>query len=408
MKCRNCNAETDFTVIDLGSAPLSNGYLSPDDLDSPESWLPLRVHLCGQCWLVQAEDFVSRTEMFTDNYAYLSSASTSWLQHCETFANQIAARENLSSDSLVVEIASNDGYLLQFFQALGIPSVGVEPTRLAASISRAQGIRTEECFLGVESAGKIVEKYGAADLVVANNVLAHVPDLDDFVTALANLLSQDGILSVEFPRVTCLIDNSQFDTIYHEHYSYYSLHSVIDVFSRRGLKVFDAEEISTHGGSLRIYATRDRNDLRRVSENTLKLLSQEQKMGVLSQSYYSSLATEARAIANSLQGFLADCCTRNLRVAGYGAAAKGNTLCNFSGVRADQIEYVADRSIAKVGRFTPGSRIPIVSAEYLVQDSPDVVIVFPWNIADEVIPSLREKMSTATKFVTFVPSMKVH
>lgn len=407
MKCRNCGSETDFTMLDLGTAPLSNGYLTSEDLDMPEMWLPLRVHVCTQCWLVQAEDFVSRTEMFTHDYAYLSSASTSWLEHCRSFATHIVAEEGLSVNSLVVEVASNDGYLLQYFDDLGVPSVGIEPTHVAASISRERGIRTEECFLGRDSARSIVTKYGPADLVVANNVLAHVPDLEDFVSALSHLLSRDGILTVEFPRVTCLIDGFQFDTVYHEHYSYFSLHSVADVLSRRGLKIFDIEEISTHGGSFRIYATHESNLTRTANEEVQRLLSFENDLGVTTTAYYSSLASEARGIADSLQSFLAECFAKNLRVVGYGAAAKGNTLCNYAGVRADQIEYVADRSVAKIGRYTPGTRIPIVSAEFLHHDSPDFVIIFPWNIADEVVAELRGKLPSSTKFVSFIPKLEV-
>lgn len=388
MKCRSCGTEDLARIIDLGTSPLSNGYITEDGLAASEVWLPLRVQVCLKCWLAQTEDFISETDIFTSEYAYFSSMSESWLQHASRFVDSVVARFNLDHRSHVVEVAANDGYLLRFFQTKGIPCLGIEPTASTAKVARQLGLEILEIFLDESTASDVVEGHTQADLVVGNNVLAHVPDIAGFARALRMLLKPDGILSVEFPSVTTLIDGSQFDTIYHEHFSYLSLTSVAHVFGESGLSVFDVEEIPTHGGSLRVYAQREDHGQRTVEPSVEQRMAYERFRGVNTVPYYMSLQAAADRIKRDLLNFLIDTIESGRSIAGYGAAAKGNTLLNYAGVRPDLLPYVVDRSPGKVGKYLPGSRIPILPVEAIQQHQPDRILVLPWNIADEVVSLL--------------------
>lgn len=408
VRCRNCGNGDSLPLIDLGSAPLSNAYLTADTLRAPESWFPLQVRVCNRCWLAQTEDYLDSSEIFTDDYAYFSSASSSWLKHAERFVADASRRLNLSSSSFVVEIAANDGYLLQYVQARGIPCLGIEPTASTAAAGRARGLEMAEVFLGVDTAKTVLSTYGPADLVVANNVLAHVPNLDDFVVGMRELLDANGVVSIEFPTITSLVDGGQFDTIYHEHYSYLSLHSVTSILQTRGLTVFDVEPIPTHGGSLRVFAQRTDTGRRPTATSVHEYSAFETERGVLTPTYYSGLQAQAETVKNDLVNFLIDCRRTGLRVGGYGAAAKGNTLLNFSGIRPDLLPYVVDRSPSKAGKFLPGSRIPIVDEESLRADRPDFILLLPWNIKAEVAAQLSYTSEWGGRIVTAVPELRTY
>lgn len=403
MICRNCGAGVDNVILDLGTAPPSNHYLTRESLNRPEVWFPLKVHLCEGCWLVQTEDFLAREEIFRSDYAYFSSTSTSWLAHAEEYVRGVADRFLLNENSLVVEVAANDGYLLQYVAARGIPCLGIEPTSAAATVGRARGIDYEELFLGRDTAQTIVTNRGLADLVVANNVVAHVPDLDDFLLGLRALLKPTGVLTIEFPLVTNLIRGSQFDTVYHEHYSYFSLSSLLDSCGRRGLRIFDLEHLSTHGGSLRVYIQRVDSGSRTVSPQVTAALADETRQGVRRRGYYSRIQDHAVQAKTALLNLLLDAKKEGVKVAAYGAAAKGNTLLNFAGIRPDLIPFVVDLSPSKQGKFLPGSRIPILGVEALYEHRPGLVIVFPWNLKDEIREQLRFVTSWGANLYTVVP-----
>lgn len=403
MNCRNCQGSNLTRFLDLGTSPVSNGYLTQDQLSMSEEWIPLRVVICADCWLAQTEDFVTGQDVFTPDYAYFSSMSQSWLDHSAKYAAATADRFHLDETCFVIEVASNDGYLLSSVQQRGIPCLGIEPTASTAAAAREKGIETLEVFLSTTTATEIVSNYGQADLVVANNVLAHVPDIVDFSKSLASLLKPNGVLTVEFPRITTLIDQSQFDTVYHEHFSYLSLHSVTSVFERAGLEVFDVEELDTHGGSLRVFAQHHDCDTHVCTDRVKKVLDFEIHAGLLTMGYYSKLQLEAENIKLEFLRFLLEAKDRGLSVAGYGAAAKGNTLLNFAGVKADLLPYVVDRSNSKAGKFLPGSRIPIFEIDHLIGNEPDVIIVLPWNLVPEIHIFLRKNMNLSSKMVRMIP-----
>lgn len=406
MKCRHCQAPLSSTFVDLGSAPPSNAYLTEADLKQPELWYPLRVLVCSACRLVQTEDYAGASEIFTDSYAYFSSYSRSWLEHAEQYVSAMVQRFGLSEKSLVVELAANDGYLLQYVQARGIPCIGVEPTASTAQAARAKGIEIIENFFGVGLAEEMIEQSRLADLIAANNVLAHVPDINDFVSGVALLLKEDGVATFEFPHLLNLVANNQFDTIYHEHYSYLSLSSVSRIFERNGLAVFDVEEIPTHGGSLRVYAQRDTSRRSRAAA-VGKLLDRERSVGVLTDAYYAGFQSRTDRVKNDFLRFLVDAKREGKKVAGYGAAAKGNTLMNYAGVRPDLMPYVVDKSPAKQGKFLPGTRIPIVSEERIRREHPDFVVVLPWNLWDEVTTDLSYMRDWNGRCVRAVPELQV-
>lgn len=407
MKCRHCQSSLTLSFADLGSSPPSNSYLTQDKLSAPERWYPLRVLTCTNCWLVQTEDFAKRDEFFSADYAYFSSFSDSWLKHSEAYVAAMVGRFGLDAGSLVVEVASNDGYLLQYVKARDIPTLGIEPTASTAKVAREKGIETIEEFFGVDLAQRLVNEGKAADLTAANNVLAHVPDINDFVAGFATLLKPGGVSTFEFPHLMRLVEGAQFDTIYHEHYSYLSLTAVTRIFAANGLAVFDVEEITTHGGSLRVFAQRSDSGQQAVSERVAAMLEREGAVGVTTEGYYASLQQAAERIATELVAFLAEARQQGKTVAGYGAAAKGNTLMNFAGVRPHLLPWIVDRNPAKQATLAPGTRIPIVAEEHIRAERPDYIIILPWNIRAEVMEQLSYIREWGGKFVVAVPSLTV-
>ncbi|CAN7729016.1 class I SAM-dependent methyltransferase [Acidovorax sp. LjRoot66] len=406
MKCRHCASPVTLPLADLGTAPPSNAYLREPALHAPERWYPLRVLVCENCWLVQTEDFAAADALFDADYAYFSSFSSSWLAHAKAYVDDMAERLSLGAHSQVVEVAANDGYLLQYVAGRGIPCLGVEPTASTAAAARARGIEVVEQFFGVALARTLVANGRAADLTVANNVLAHVPDINDFVAGFAVLLKPQGVATFEFPHLLQLVQQCQFDTLYHEHFSYLSLTAVQRIFAANGLTVTDVQELPTHGGSLRVFAQRSDTDLK-PEERVGHLLAREAAAGVASAAFYSGFQSESLRIKRELLIFLLDCHARDLKVGAYGAAAKGNTLLNFAGVRADLLPYVVDRNPAKQGQYLPGSRIHIVDEEHLRAHRPDRVLILPWNLQDEVVAQLDYVRDWGGQFVVAVPRLEV-
>ena len=406
MRCRHCGAPVHARFLDLGTAPPSNAYLDAARLDGPEAWFPLRVLVCETCWLVQTEDFAGREALFTEDYAYFSSYSTSWLEHARHYVAEMIERFGLGAHSRVVEVAANDGYLLQYVRQAGIPAYGIEPTASTAAAAIAKRIDIVQSFFGVALAERLVAEGRGADLIVANNVLAHVPDINDFVGGFARLLKPGGVATFEFPHLVSMVRECQFDTAYHEHYSYLSLLAVERVFAANGLTVFDVQQLPTHGGSLRVFA--QRADGRRAATPALAALrALEQEAGVATPAFYAGFQRAAEAIKDDLLRFLLDARRDRTRVAAYGAAAKGNTLLNFAGVRADLLPYVVDRNPAKAARFLPGSRIPIVTEDRLRSHRPDMILILPWNLKDEVMAQLTYARAWGARFVTAVPALQI-
>ena len=407
MKCRHCQSDLRLPLINLGSAPPSNAYLTSVTLRRPEKWFPLKVLVCENCWLVQAEAYSRAAELFNDEYAYYSSFSTQWLAHAKTYVTAMAKRFNLSRQSQVVEIACNDGYLLQFVQELKIPCLGVEPTTGTAAAARSKGITVIEEFFGASLAKKLVALGHQADLTAANNVLAHVPDIRDFVVGFTLLLKQQGVATFEFPHLLRLIAENQFDTIYHEHFSYFSLTAVRGIFAENGLTVFDVEEHPTHGGSLRVFAQRTDSGSHPINRRVSDLIQIEAEAGMRSKAFYTGFQARAEMVKNDFVSFLIDAKRQGKKVAAYGAAAKGNTLMNFAGIRPDLIHYVVDKNPAKQGKFMPGSHIPIVAPSMLLEKRPDYLVILPWNIADEVKEQNNTLAKMGTRFVTAVPRLEI-
>lgn len=405
VRCRACGSSTLAPFIDLGSAPLSNGYLTEEGLHAPEAWLPLKVNVCTRCWLAQTEDYLPSSEIFTHDYAYFSSASRSWLMHAENFVKDAVERFQLNASNMVIEIASNDGYLLQYVQERGIQSLGIEPTASTAAVARSLGLEIVEEFLQADSGAAIAERHGKADLVIANNVLAHVPDVNDFLKGVTHLLKEDGVFIAEFPRLTSLVDGGQFDTIYHEHYSYLSLHSVAKMFANHGIEVFDALEVETHGGSLRVFGQLSIGGKNAIQASVERILDFERKRGLTDLAYYQTLQERAVQSKSEFLGFLLKCKEQGKLVVGYGAAAKGNTLLNFAGVRPDLLPFVVDKSESKVGRYLPGSRIPILHEDEIKRTRPDYLLILPWNITREVTEQLAYVREWGAVFVTAIPQI---
>jgi SAM-dependent methyltransferase len=406
MNCRHCGAALNLQFVDLGSAPPSNAYLTTHALQGPEAWLPLRVLTCTCCWLVQTEDYAGAEQIFTDDYAYFSSFSKTWLDHAESYVGAMVDRFRLSSRSRVVELAANDGYLLQFIAARGIPCLGVEPTASTAASARAKGLEIVQEFFGVRLARTLAGGQLKADLVVANNVLAHVPDINDFLSGITILLSDGGVATFEFPHLLNLVKYNQFDTIYHEHFSYLSLTAIRRIFEHNGLAGFDVEELPTHGGSLRVYA--DHLEASRTPSHAVEdVLQRERSAGLDRAEFYSGFQWRVERAKNDFLHFLLQAKESGKQVAAYGAAAKGNTLLNYAGVRRDLISYVVDRNPAKQGKYLPGSRIPIVSEDHIRQERPEYVVILPWNISSEVTHDLEYIRHWDGKFVTAIPEMRI-
>lgn len=406
-RCRHCDAPLSLKLIDLGTAPPSNAYLTAEQLSAPELWYPLRVLVCERCWLVQTEDYAARESLFTADYAYFSSTSASWLAHAKAYVGAMTQRFALGDGDFAVEIASNDGYLLQYFRERAIPCLGVEPTKATADAARARGLEVAGEFFGSDTARRLRQRYPAASITAANNVLAHVPDINDFVAGFAIMLRPDGVATFEFPHLLELMRGLQFDTIYHEHYSYLSLTTVATIFARNGLSIFDVERLPTHGGSLRVFAQRSGDGKRRVEASVDAILKQEQAAGVTRRAYYETLQPAAERIKDGLLAWLVEAKRAGLKVAAYGAAAKGNTLLNFAGVRCDLVRYVVDRSPGKQGRFLPGSRIPIVSEDHLRADRPDRVLILPWNLRAELEAQLAYIRDWGGQLIAAVPEVTV-
>jgi len=407
MKCRHCQAELTVSLIDLVTSPPSNAYLTQQQLQATEIYFPLRVLVCTDCWLVQTEDYAGADELFSSDYAYFSSFSSSWLKHSEQYVANMADRFDLDWQSHIVEVAANDGYLLQYAKERGIPCLGIEPTNSTADAARKKGIEIIEAFFGVELAKKMVAQGKQADLTVANNVLAHAPDINDFVDGFATLLKPAGVSTFEFPHLLRLVSENQFDTIYHEHYSYLSLTAVKKIFESNGLSVFDVETLPTHGGSLRVYAQRTDTGGHQTSDNVIKILDQEKSAGMSSVDFYVGFQDKADRVKNDFISFLIEAKCTDKTVAGYGAAAKGNTLINYAGVRQDLLSYVVDLNPAKQDKFLPGSRIPIVGEKYIRETQPDYVVIFPWNLRSEVVEQLSYISEWGAKFVVAVPELEV-
>lgn len=405
MNCRHCARPLRHNFLDLGFAPPSNAYLTDDDLSRPEKYYPLRVKFCDGCWLVQTEDYANANELFSPDYAYFSSTSSSWVKHARDYSDHVIERFNLRSNSQVVEIASNDGYLLHNFVSAGIPCLGIEPTTSTAKAAEARGIPVLREFFGEALAQKLRAQGVGADLIIGNNVYAHVPDINDFTRGLARLLKPEGVITLEFPHLLELIRNNQFDTVYHEHFSYLSLSVVERIFSTAGLRVWDVDQLSTHGGSLRVFgclATCKRKSTNRIKE----LITQEKQEGLGQLDTYVAFQAHADKVKNELLAFLIEQKRAGKSVVGYGAAAKGNTLLNYAGVKHDLLPYVCDAAPSKQGKHLPGSHIPILPPNKLRQETPDWVLILPWNIADEVCDQLADLATVGTRFLSAVPEIR--
>jgi SAM-dependent methyltransferase len=403
--CRFCGAALDLVFADLGSSPLANSYLAAEQLSQAESFYPLCVRVCERCWLCQLPEQASPEEIFGD-YAYFSSYSTSWLEHARRYVELVSARFGLGAAHQVVEIASNDGYLLRWFRERGVPVLGVEPAANVAEAARALGIPTEVRFFGEEAARDLAARGFAADLLLGNNVLAHVPDLNDFVAGLAILLEPTGVLTMEFPHLVRLVDENQFDTIYHEHFSYFSLVAVERVFAAHGLELFDVEELRTHGGSLRVYA-QHRGGAQPVGPRVGELVARERALGVESRAYYEAFAEKVRETKRKLLSFLIEAKRAGKSIAGYGAPAKGNTLLNYCGVREDFLDYTVDASPHKQGRFLPGTRLAIYPPARILETRPDYVLILPWNLRDEIAAQMSAIRDWGGRFVVAIPEVTV-
>ncbi|AUG54575.1 class I SAM-dependent methyltransferase [Thalassospira marina] len=406
MKCRHCTTELRHTFLDLGYAPPSNAYLKEEDLCKPEVYFPLRIMVCDQCWLVQTEDYAEAEELFSSEYAYFSSTSKSWLAHAERYATAMIEKCSLGTESLVVEIASNDGYLLRNFVAKNIPCLGIEPTASTAVVAEQQGIPVLREFFGQALAQKLVADGQQADLIAGNNVYAHVPDINDFTRGLKTLLKSGGTITLEFPHVMRLIEFTQFDTVYHEHFSYLSLYTVQRIFKAAGLRVADVEELSTHGGSLRVFGCHD-DDPRPASSAVTDILNEEEKCGLQDIVIYRDFQDRADSVKNNLLTFLLQAKNDGKTVAAYGAAAKGNTLLNYAGIKPDLLPFVCDAAPAKQGKYMPGSHISIMPPRQLDEKNPDYLIILPWNIYPEIRHQYSNLADLGTKFVTAVPELTI-
>lgn len=408
MQCRFCKTGLEHVFIDLVNSPASNSFLTKEQLNEPETFYPLKVYTCHKCFLVQVDEYKKSDAIFDSNYAYFSSYSTSWLAHAKKYTDVMTERFGFNESSQVIEIASNDGYLLQYFKEKGIPVMGIEPTANTAEVAIGKGIKTIVEFFGVELADRLANHWGVkADLLLGNNVLAHVPDIVDFVGGMKILLADRGVVTMEFPHLMQLVDNNQFDTIYHEHFSYLSFHTVKKIFEAAGLELFDVDEIPTHGGSLRIYAKHKEDSSKEITGNVAAVLKKEADKGMNGLSYYDNFQQKALQIKLDITSFLIEQKRTGKKVAAYGAAAKGNTLLNYCGIKNDLIEYVVDANPHKQNKWMPASHIPIVNEEYLKVNKPDFVIILPWNLKDEITEQLSYIKEWGAKFVVPIPKLQL-
>lgn len=406
MKCRHCEATLDLEFLNLGTAPYSNAFLKKEALDSPEIWNPLRVSVCENCWLVQTKEVIESDSLFTDDYVYFSGYSSTWVNHAKQYASMLEKRFINIEDKFFVEIASNDGTFISEVQKKGLRVLGIEPTASTAKSARALDIETLELFFGEDVGRDLRTRYGPADFIAANNVLAHVPNVNDFVAGIRELLSEDGIATIEFPYLLNLIDNLQFDTIYHEHFCYFSLLSVEKILLTNRLKVVDIQKVPVHGGSLRIFV-KHLNNADVTSPAVTQVRERELERGLDNASTYADFASRVSAIKLESLDFLITSILNGKKLAGYGAAAKGNTFINYLGIKSDLLSYIVDANPQKQGRFAPGSRIPVVSETVLKEDKPDYVVIFPWNLTHEVTTQLRYIRDWDAKFVVFIPKLLI-
>jgi len=405
MKCRHCNAELSHAFLDLGFAPPSNAYLTKDDLTKPEKYYPLKVMVCDKCWLVQTEDYAQADELFDSEYAYFSSTSTGWLEHAKRYAEKIILELGLNENSLVIEVASNDGYLLKNFIEKKIPCLGIEPTASTARAAEKLGIPVLQEFFGEKLGVQLSQEGRQADLIAGNNVYAHVPDINDFTLGLAAALKPGGTITLEFPHLMRLIEFNQFDTIYHEHFSYLSLYAVSQVFKAAGLRILNVEELPTHGGSLRIFGCH-MDDIRQTLASVGEVLALEKAFGLQELKVYKSFQAKADEIKNNFLEFLITQKKLGKKLAAYGAAAKGNTLLNYAGVKSDLLPFVCDAAKAKQGKFMPGSHIPIYDPNVLFDEPLDWVVILPWNIADEVVRQNQKLKDVGVNFSVAIPDLR--
>jgi SAM-dependent methyltransferase len=402
MKCRFCKEDLKDVFVDLINSPASNSYLTEEQLNEPENFYPLKTYICEKCKLVQIDEYKKSNDIFNGDYAYFSSYSTSWLEHSKKYVAMITQKLSLNQNSLVTEIASNDGYLLQYFQNNNIPCIGIEPTSNTAKVAKEKGIEVIEKFFG----SALAQTINKSDLILGNNVLAHVPDINDFVKGLKIALKENGTITMEFPHLLNIIKDNQFDTVYHEHFSYLSFYVVSQIFEHNGLKLYDVEKLTTHGGSLRIYATHLDSNIE-MNANVNKLLDEEKEFGLLDLSIYKDFQAKANKVKYDLIDFLLKAKSSNKKIIAYGAAAKGNTLLNYAGVKNDLIEFVVDKAPSKQNKYLPASHIPIVDEVKIKEAKPDYILILPWNIKDEVIRQLEYVKEWGCEFVVAVPRLEI-
>ena len=405
--CRFCGKELKYTMVDLGMHPLCQNHIEPEQLNNMEPFYPLHAYVCDDCFLVQLEEFVAPENIFANEYAYFSSFSDSWVEHARQYTFMVSERFNLGADSMVMEIASNDGYLLQHFVNKSIPCLGIEPAANCAKAAEEKNVRSVTKFFGKQTAQDIASEYGKTDLLLGNNVLAHVPDINDFVGGMKILLNENGVITMEFPHLYQLMKHNQFDTIYHEHFSYLSFSAVNRIFFHHGITLFDVEEIPTHGGSIRIFGRHNEDELKPVTDRAKALLKKEQEEGFDSLDKYADFEENVKETKRKILEFLIKVKREGKSVAGYGAPGKGNTLLNYCGIRTDFLDYTVDRSPHKQGRYTPGTHIPILSPDMIKETKPDYIFILPWNLKDEITSQLDYIRSWGGKFVVPIPEIQV-
>lgn len=407
LRCRACDANLAEPFLSLGNSPLSNAYLSKDDLHRMEPYYPLEVYVCEKCYLVQLEEFETAKNIFSSDYAYFSSYSESWLQHCKDYTEKMIHRFGFDKNSFIVEIASNDGYLLQYFRQHNIPVLGIEPASNAANVAIKKGIPTDISFFDTSYAERMRKAGKLADLIIGNNVLAHNPNLHDFVEGLRTALKPGGIITMEFPHLLRLIEENQFDTIYHEHFSYFSFYTVQKLFESYNLELFDVEEIPTHGGSLRIYARHRNDNSSAITNNIRDLLKKEEIAGIFDLNTYYNFSEKVKITKRKLLQFLVQAKNEEKKIVGYGAPAKGNTLLNYCGIRNDFLDYTVDRSPHKQNKYLPGTHIPIKNPDMIREDKPDYVLILPWNIEDEIMEQMSYIREWGGRFIVPIPEVVI-
>ena len=405
--CRFCGSKLTVSFVDLGMTPTCQEHVIPEKLNSMEPFYPLHAYVCTSCWLVQLGNCEIPSALFSDDYAYHSSFSESWLAHMSEYCNHMVKDYNFNSNHLISEIASNDGYLLQYFLQKGMPVLGIEPAGKVADVAIEKGIKTEKKFFGVTTAIDLVEKYGKTDLLIGNNVLAHVPDINDFVKGMKIFLKEDGIITMEFPHLKNLIELNQFDTIYHEHFSYLSLTAVYTIFKHHGLLIYNVEELPTHGGSLRIYGKHMEDTTKKNAVSVENLLQKELDLGFKSVDYYKNYSEKVKETKRSLLEFLIQAKREGKTIAAYGAPGKGNTLLNYCGIKTDFIDYTVDRSPYKQNNYLPGSHIPIYAPDKIAETKPDYVLILPWNLKKEIVIQMKHIYNWGGQFVIPIPKVEI-